>query len=223
MRLRFCTITGADDSLDPAHLLTLSLLYPHAEWAILYAPGLEGTPRFPTRAWLDAFLATIKGRGNIAIHLCGKAVGQLENGELDEMLAPFDRMQINFSARRYRGDIEKLAQSAARVKAVTIVQMHDGNGDVYRRFGEFGHVEVLYDTSGGRGLETTDWQPPLDVPTGYAGGLRPETLIAQLLAISAAAGNSKVWCDMETGVRDAQDKFLLESARRALSLTEPYA
>lgn len=222
MHLRCCTITGADDAVDPEHLVALSLLYPHVEWAILFAPGLGGTPRFPSRAWLDSFLSGIKGRGNIAIHLCGKAVRQLENGELDEIVSPFNRMQINFSARRYRGDIEKLAQSAARVKPATIVQLHEGNGDVYRRFSDFGHIEVLYDASGGRGLVTDEWHPPLGVPTGYAGGLRPETLVHQLQAISKVAGDNKVWCDLESGVRDAQDRFLLESARRALSLTESY-
>jgi hypothetical protein len=222
MFLRYCSITGADDAIEPGHLAELSEPFPHAEWAILYSPKLEGTPRYPTREWRRAFIARM-GHHNTAIHLCGDAVRQFAEGELDELVAPFGRMQLNFSAARYKGDIAKLAAHAAEVTPVTIVQMHGGNGDVYKEFARFGHIEVLYDASGGRGAEPAAWLPPLEVPTGYAGGLRPDNIAGQLQAISLVAGDTAVWCDMETGVRNAEDRFLVDSARKVLELTAPYA
>ena len=223
MMLRFCTVTGADDAVAPEDLLTLSLLYPHVEWAILFSPKLEGTSRYPTAIWRERFTSVLKGRANTAIHLCGAAVREFEEGGLDELIAPFGRLQLNFNAKRYKGDVTRLAQRAAQAEPTTIVQLHGGNGEVYRQFAEFGHVEVLYDASGGRGIAAESWAAPLEVPTGYAGGLRPENLGAQLEAISLVAGTSTIWCDIETGVRTVDDRFLLEAARQALAISAPYA
>ena len=46
-------LCGVDDSVDPELLLLLSESYPWVEWGVLFRPGLEGQPRYPSAAWLD--------------------------------------------------------------------------------------------------------------------------------------------------------------------------
>ena len=48
-----CTITGADDLVDPDDLVVLSREYPFVEWAILISASRAGTPRYPSSAWLE--------------------------------------------------------------------------------------------------------------------------------------------------------------------------
>ena len=60
MPLNIVSITGADDKVLPAELAALSARYTNPitpEWAILYFPEKEGTPRNPSAAWREAFLA----------------------------------------------------------------------------------------------------------------------------------------------------------------------
>jgi len=220
MRLRLCTITGADETVAPGSLASLSEAYPHAEWAVLYSPDREGTLRYPGAAWRETFALLVAPRARTAIHLCGEAVRQFEECGLDDIIAPFERIQLNFSARRYKGNVQRLAERAARTRQTVIVQAHPGNGDVYKIFAQFGPVEVLHDCSGGRGIAAEGWLPPFEVPTGYAGGLHPDMLQAQLRDINAAAGDAVVWCDMESSVRHREDEsFSLIAAEKALEVS----
>ncbi len=56
---------------------------------------------------------------------------------------------------------------------------------------------------------------PIGAPVlvGYAGGLKPSNIAQQLPLIAAAAGDGPYWIDMESGVRDADDRFDLGKCR----------
>lgn len=82
----------------------------------------------------------------------------------------------------------------------------------------------LFDTSGGAGIVPRVWPIPLaSIPYhGYAGGLGPETLERELERIAEAAGDTRVWIDMERRVRSEDDERLdLDKVRRVLALCEP--
>ena len=106
MPLNIVSITGADDSVLPSELAALSARYTSPitpEWAILYFPEKEGTPRNPSAAWREAFLAL--GLPFTAAHLCGT---QVFREILDPRTAPariadisrYRRVQLNINARR---------------------------------------------------------------------------------------------------------------------------
>jgi hypothetical protein len=64
---------------------------------------------------------------------------------------------------------------------------------------------------------------------GYAGGLGPQSLAEALPRIEAAAGQGPFWMDMESALREEQDRFdihrrrtaLMKALRLLLGQTEP--
>jgi hypothetical protein len=105
--LRYVTITGADDRVDPSALADLSAEFPFVEWGILASKGREGTPRYPTREWmqrLDEAAARFETRSdvvfarrmNLSLHLCGEYAREALSGS--GMFVPpteFRRVQLN--------------------------------------------------------------------------------------------------------------------------------
>jgi hypothetical protein len=65
-----------------------------------------------------------------------------------------------------------------------------------------------------------EWPKPLeDVLCGYAGGLGPDNIEAQLELISKAVGNREIWVDMETHVRSNDDqRFDLDKVEKVLEI-----
>jgi hypothetical protein len=87
----------------------------------------------------------------------------------------------------------------------------------------------LFDCSHGAGVLPAEW-PKARLSNkdglvchGYAGGLGPDTLEEQLPRIFAAAGDARIWVDMETRVRTQDDEFLdMQKVRRCLEICSPY-
>jgi hypothetical protein len=107
------------------------------------------------------------------------------------------------------------------------------------------NVYPLFDSSGGQGIVPKHWpsQPTkvlnrgaasvtmkemrgrgrqTPVFTGYAGGLSPYNLDAELRRIAAVADGC-IWIDAETGVRDTRNKFSPEMAREFLSIARQFS
>ena len=68
-------------------------------------------------------------------------------------------------------------------------------------------VSWLFDRSAGTGAVPDSWpaHPGHSRFVGYAGGLRPDNLAGLLPLLGAGGG--PYWVDMESGVRDAEDRF----------------
>lgn len=88
-----------------------------------------------------------------------------------------------------------------------------------------GNMSVLFDASCGKGILTTDIQPPLtnpDVMCGYAGGLSSETLPHVLNMIIEKCEGKPVWVDMESSLRVAiSDKYFMD--RDVFSIDKAFA
>src|SRR5437867_3256069 len=96
------TITGADDSIHPTDLVALSKEFPYAEWGILFSGSRQGSPRYPTLAWIsDLWKASGYGL-QLSAHLCGKWVRELVLDanfswrREDQYFDMFKRIQLNF-------------------------------------------------------------------------------------------------------------------------------
>lgn len=91
----------------------------------------------------------------------------------------------------------------------------------------------LFDVSGGSGLTPAKWPEPeyveeVDPETGseqflyhgYAGGLGPDNVEHELRRIAQAAGNTRIWIDMENNVR-TDGKLDMAKVRRVLEICAP--
>lgn len=236
MSLELVSLTGADDRVAPASLAALSAQYPFAEWAILYFPEKDGTPRNPSAPWREKFLAL--DLPYTAAHLCGSRVfhalldPELAHSVISD-LSRYRRIQVNINARRPEfTDEEVLAiyrtlhQAGLRV----ILQHHAGSERVIEQFlydlDEDGmkRVDILFDASKGTGQRPDAWPAPhrFNLFCGYAGGLGPDVLDAELPKIKAAVSRAQsrrdlpYWIDMESGIR-TDNAFDLEKAERVLA------
>jgi hypothetical protein len=203
LKPEFITFTGADDHTDVAGMRELAAAYP-IEWGILFSPKRQGTGRYPTRAKVLDFT----GKGlRLSGHLCGGDARQVigyGTSNWDGLLFDhFERAQINTADPKVQPtSIERWSDDLA-LRAILQCRSI---------FPKIRAVDVLFDASGGRGILATDWPyAPLEQFVGYAGGLNPDNVAAAVEVISQRA--VRYWIDMETGVRDDQDRFDLAKCR----------
>ena len=205
----FITFTGADQFSDIMGMRELSEQYP-IEWGLLFSPDRQGIKGQNRYAPLSFFRDLVSVEMSFAAHLCGgdaKSVMQHGNSKHDEFLAAnFERAQINTVKVV---DLDVIALWARNTEISAIVQSRDSE-----TFPTDNRVQWLYDASGGRGLLPKSWPAAHSAKPrfGYAGGLNPKNVAAVVAAIGRRAGG--YYLDMETGVRDANDRFDLALCRR---------
>lgn len=239
MKLTRITITGADDLVDPEALLDLSLEFPYVEWGVLRGgEDRNGTPRYPTPAWvarLRDVIQTHEPAPQWALHLCGSPARHAMAGS-PMMFAALNqfkvrpRIQLNgFS--KYRLPMLMLAQLMPETEFILQVQQHDAFENVDLLHEQHTNVSVLWDSSGGRGIDD-GWRGipcPTDINGprfGWAGGITENNIVEKLELLFASndapeLSDMQFWVDLESGAR-ADDKFDLAKARRILSLAKPF-
>lgn len=241
-QLRYATLTGVDAHTSFAALKRLSLQYPWVEWGVLYSPTQAGlATRYPSLEWIETFSQKARtSRMNIALHLCGGAVRQLLKAaeapsawaepavqRLVTLASRFGRVQLNTRAKdsdvpALRELVRRLSRTEKRTRV--ILQWHDLHASVCRQLNPEHGFEALVDSSGGRGLERSDW-PAFGSElrrVGYAGGLGPDNIAVQLPAIAAAAGDKAFWADMEGKLRDSRDRFDLQLCAQVLEQAQAF-
>jgi hypothetical protein len=233
MQIDRVTITGADDSILPESLVRLTELHPYVEWGILLSRSQEGSHRFPSREWMQR-LDEIAKESDLKLsgHLCGGWVRELVEGgrftwleERPEFVGMFQRIQLNFHAIPHRA-APHFFQTLRNIHGKQIIFQMDGvnEGLFHTARGEGINAVPLFDLSHGAGIVPEHWPAPIkDVYCGYAGGLGPDTLQAQLEKIAAKVGDRTTWIDMETRVRSNADQlFDLGKVEDCLSISEPW-
>jgi hypothetical protein len=202
----FITFTGVDVHTSPAGLAQLLRDYPgRIEWGILFSPKRQGIePRYPALGFVHELVREIPMA--YAAHLCGgDARDVLESCQSrhDELLRYFARAQINTADPSVQPSLVR--QWADRATVQPILQCRGPFPDVRV-------VDVLFDKSGGRGIENHFW--PRQAPNtfcGYAGGIGPDNVAA--IAQKVSDYGSRYWLDMESRIRDEHDHFSLAKCR----------
>ena len=227
MKLKYCSITGADDAVNVADLTEIAQEFPFVEWAILLLRARAGLPRFPTASWIEDFTARTQGQ-NMAMHLCDDAfLGFIDKDpQVLDLMKGFQRIQLNLKF----GDVEGKYDPAALVARVKesprhqfILQYTREKQGLLPLFRDVANHAVLFDASAGRGISPDKWDAPLAGHfCGYAGGLNPDNVAENLQEIARVAAGHETWIDMETGVRTG-DRFDLEKVRRVLTISHPYS
>ncbi len=228
--LLLCTLTGVDEATDLNRIAALSVCFPFAEWGFLFSPSRQGTDRrYPSVDFINRALVTIPWSAKVALHLCGNAVDDFIAGKNDaRFLAEAvenrrGRLQINVNLLK-RPDITPPMLDAAirRFQGSVIIQHHDANASVAAQLTAPNRA-FLFDASGGRGLAPAQWPRTIPgVQCGFAGGLGPDSLGTELPRIDQASAGGLFWVDMESRLRDGNDRFDLERATRALEEVEKF-
>lgn len=239
-RLHRVTITGADDSTSIPWLLSTSNKYPFVEWGILVSRSSVGSYRFPSIRWIDDLQLAIKQSAvspQLSLHICGKYVRDICRGDwtsleadLLKYLEMVDRIQLNFHSYTHLWENEAkeaLSQKAEQYAWQVILQADGVNDPLIAEIQQNGNVDAvpLFDTSGGAGVLPDKWPTSTLGFCGYAGGLGPDNVLAQLDQIADQAHNADIWIDMERNVRSHDDLILdankVESVLAQI-MTSPY-
>lgn len=224
MKIDRVTITGADDSTDIDWMLDLSKQFPFVEWGILVSQRKEGSPRFPSREWIVRLVEQCwQNPPRLSVHVCGRWVREICSGEWrslwvahDDLMRIAKRVQLNFHADRH--NLKVTFYEGAKQYGYDhqlIFQFDDINNNLMDgiRSRDIDAVP-LFDRSGGIGVVPDQWPVQSEgVYSGYAGGLGPHNLEAELERINRAAlPDGRIWIDMETRVRTDDDQQLNKEA-----------
>ncbi len=202
---------------DRKALLELSGRFPFVEWGILMSPTQQGGPRFPGAAWMRSFGEdSHKAGAKVSLHLCGRYVRDiLHGGNLVDIEHPLiwsgaARVQLNFHGLPHDLDTAAMLSRLAFDEHLQWIFQMDGTGNqniLLLALCSGVNAVPLFDTSGGAGTLPEHWPKSyLTVANrliyhGYAGGLGPEVIESELLAIAEAADEARFWIDMEGKVR----------------------
>lgn len=234
MKFDRVTITGADDSISPQMLIDLSAKYPFVEWGILISKNSAGARRFPTHGWRTDLQRACRGLPiNLSLHLCGSWLQELCMGDNNLPVGcaeRFDRIQLNFHGEETRYDSDALAMALYELRIPEIIFQIDGAqgqeilSSVYSNKQAF-TCSPLFDLSHGAGVLPMEWPGAFDAASyhGYAGGLGPDNLEAQIPLIADAADGARFWIDMETKVRSRDGGvFALDKVERCLQIAQRF-
>lgn len=230
------TLTGIDEHTSVDDIIAISNDFPAVEWGILYSPkvsdGAHPVPsevagqRYPRVRSIEKLLTELPGNVQMAIHVCGKGAADLINEEpivtkllkMAEAREKPARVQLNFNQSRTPVDLDRLTELMAKHPRLRFITQHNkANRSVWEHLGGVPNFSVLFDESGGNGIECKTWQSPLaGVECGYAGGLGPDNLRASMKHIVRAAAGGAFWIDMEGKLRDDLDRFDTAKARACL-------
>lgn len=214
------TLTGIDEFTDIIAIQAICEERPYSvEFAALLTETPEGRTRYPSSDFI-CFAATLL-EGLMAVHICGsKARAALFAGEYDSFLRKVHRIQINGRVTR-----NELFSILHRFPGQRIITQHtEANEDIADdrvNYGYLGiHHEILVDGSGGRGIVPTEWMAPrTGKRVGYAGGLSFMNLHEELPKIQKIA-QAGCWIDMESSLRNKEDRFDLDFCRLAIRATD---
>ena len=220
MKIDKVTITGADDSTDIDWMQDLSQRFPFVEWGILVSERNEGTPRFPSKKWINRLVAVARKTPiMLSVHICGKWVREICQGDWSGLWESHDaltdvamRVQLNFHAYTHSLSAEFFERAVVFGHDQQMIFQLDGvNDELMSRARRIGIDAVpLFDRSGGIGKVPDVWpQQTEGVYSGYAGGLGPANLKEELERISQVTqADGRIWIDMETRVRTEDDQAL---------------
>ncbi len=203
----FITFTGADSFSDLAEMGRLSETYP-IEWGILISKKRQGVDnRYPP---IEKVMQFSNAGLPIAGHICGEYADEIMDFKFPVNVSGFHRVQINHSKPSIPA-----AQRFSQVMQRRCILQHRAEEDFPAAY----DMDWLYDVSGGRGVRPT-YTPRNDGRLlGYAGGINAKNVTDTISRINGLLGSKgPFWLDMESGVRDEQDRFDLGKVREICEL-----
>lgn len=216
MKIKYITVTGADDSIRHSSLTEIAEEFPHAEFGILMSASRAGS-RFPSDEWIEEVI-TLPESVRLSGHICGRWVREILMGQWPHALTPlmgrFSRWQLNTHGEHHPWNYDFLRSLDGRGQI--IFQNDWKHNDLIAAASSYApmlNVAALFDLSHGAGVLPKDWPKPIaGITCGYAGGLSPFNVAGQVEKISELVGDTEIWIDAETHLRCPESQFSLELA-----------
>lgn len=186
MTLSMITITGADDAVDPHDLLDLSAEFDFVEWGILFSSSREGTPRYPSAAWVEsleealashAFMPSSKpgaplrahmhagAVARFSAHFCGTHARATASGEwwpLEQLPEFFGRVQLNGIGAPAPTLVRTARAGFADIEFILQARTESEIGELFILASALPMASVLLDPSGGAGLVPSQRTAPVE-------------------------------------------------------------
>lgn len=235
MNIKYITCSDPRNHNRIDEMFNLWNLDERVEIAVQMHPG-KVSPDTDRYQWVQQLVDTVyrtpgKRECPLAIHVnCGWC-DDICNGKIPEPLAPLfeAHSHFRFSAIVQRIQLNMPQKTAEnfnpqKLKNVIdyfldqtfIIQYNDRTKNAVDALHKTGaRFQLLFDASGGRGIDAKEWQAPIypgKHNMGYSGGMSPENVAGNLDKIAMVAGNHSIWTDAE-GKLKTDDKF--DSARAA--------
>lgn len=213
------TFTGIDQYTDKSDLVNLSQQFPNIEFGLLTAQNWNtNSTRYPNPSIIkDLYDQHV----NYSLHLCGRFARKAlindyteVHAELQNTLQYYSRLQINVSNMPVKPKYFTTIPHD-NIKQLIVQTSTNKHMDLFNHLATTSNnLAPLFDMSGGRGIynpitaETFNFNAPY---YGIAGGIT-ESNCNQVVEdiISLDKQQRPFWIDMETGVRDQNDKFSIQ-------------
>lgn len=222
MNLQICTLTGASSDIPIDDLIARSEGRPWLEWGFLWSPKRQNSGRYPSAEWVLNALEALSARGiPTAVHLCGDSVKGFLAGLPGEgkLIRKASRVQLNFSLSRDQIDLGILDLRIDEILKPVITQHNPANLAATKLSAP--NHQLLFDSSGGRGVSPADWLAPVPGKfCGYAGGLGPHNLEVELERIARVCAGRPFAIDMEGSLRTPEDRFDLAKVDAVLRIVD---
>lgn len=202
------TLTGADEKTPLRELEDLAAR-PGVEIGLLLSCDPKGRNRYPGLPWVEDAVGRLGRR--CAVHICGRQARASAIAGAFPWLRGAGRIQIN-------GTVTEPEVAAVAEIVPEVVTQIAGRATDLERSAVPGH-SFLMDRSGGRGFSPPYWwRHATEQPVGFAGGLGPDNLAAELPLIAAVA-TGRWWIDMEGKLRGrGDDWFSLRKAHECVDI-----
>jgi len=221
MGLSRITLTGIDERTDLSKVWMLSKMHPLVEWGVLYDQEAGRGGQYATRPFILDLLEFAGRSGvNLSLHICGRTVHKLLDGDatLMEMSYQFPRIQLNIRHKQDPINRINLLRFIEDRKKPVITQHNDNNVEVTPHLASVYH-EVLFDSSEGTGKEIDQFSyMAYKRRCGWAGGLNIENLPRLLPKMYLAAQDRAWWFDLESGLR-TDGCFDINKAEQVLKIS----
>ena len=232
MRLNKIVLSGANEHTDIKELLTLCNTNPLVEIGIQVS-GSKASFSSARYWWLHTLAAYASPKNHLALHLNqdwveGFCAGKIPP-ELDTFLklehhngAPiFERIQLNFKIGREKTpNMDTLLQTIRHYqpKHKFIWSHNDSNRAFIEQVYQSGFPidALLYDSSFGEGIAPSERPAPVfaNVYQGYAGGLSPENVEAELQKIQTVVQEHRnIFIDAEGALKGADRHLSLKRCK----------
>ncbi len=235
MQIKYITCSDPRNYNSIDEMFDLWNIDPRVEIAVQMHPG-KVSPDTERYDWIKQLVEKLQDNKfvyrswNMAIHVNNDWCDDICNGIIPDALKPLFRARHTPTHKHVVKRIQlnmpqKTAENFNPQKLKPVIDFYDKQDfiiqynartqnavdELHKTGAKF---QLLFDASGGRGIDAAEWRAPVfpgKHAQGYSGGLSPENIAGNLDKIATVAGNHSIWLDAE-GKLKTDDKFDVKRA-----------
>jgi len=239
MQLSLVGLTGWDETVSPKDVVSFLEKYPYAAAGIHFSEERRGEKRHPREPWVQELETEVKKLTmttpyplHLDAHLGNKWSLQVASGDTDILgdvidLTIFQRIQLNHIGKAqpqaFLEGIQHFPNTTFIVSRSRTTEEFCAAVDKLVTEQGITNVSFLFDSSWGQGETPEAWPEVSEgTPCGYAGGLGPDNLSAELEKLKETSKGQEVWVDMESKLRSKSDLFSVGRCEQCMTQARKY-